>query len=176
MLRLGLMHSVVFTIFATFLFACGGSSKKPTKASSSASSSVEHGLQQPARDDENEGDRHSNDIGDDLSWLRPVYFAFDSSDLAPATRDTLTRLHAWLSGHPDASLTIEGHCDEQGTEEYNIALGQKRAQVVVDYLARLGTEAQRLTPTSYGALRPAVEGHDETAWSQNRRGEFRVSP
>ena len=90
-------------------------------------------------------------------------------------RVTLERLHNWLVAHPKTSLTIEGHCDEQGTTEYNIGLGQRRAQAMVDYLTRLGTQSGRLAAVSYGAERPAADGHDEIAWAKNRRGEFRVS-
>jgi len=114
------------------------------------------------------------DTGDDLSWLSPVYFKFDSAELLPGTRETLARLHDWMTSHAKVKLTIEGHCDEQGTTEYNIALGQRRAQAMVDYLGRLGTNVARLAPTSFGSERPAVEGHDELAWSKNRRGEFRL--
>jgi peptidoglycan-associated lipoprotein len=81
-----------------------------------------------------------------------------------------------LGSHPKAALTIEGHCDEQGTTEYNIGLGQRRAQNMADYLRRLGTDPTRVHAFSFGAERPAVEGHDELAWSKNRRGELRVAP
>ena len=117
----------------------------------------------------------TTNTGEDLSWLSAVYFELDSSELLPQTRVTLERLHNWLVAHPKTSLTIEGHCDEQGTTEYNIGLGQRRAQAMVDYLARLGTDSRRLAAISYGAERPAVDGHDEIAWAKNRRGEFRVS-
>lgn len=114
--------------------------------------------------------------GDDLSWLSPVYFALDSADLSADTRDALVLLHRWLEAHPGTALTIEGHCDEQGTTEYNIGLGQRRAQAMADYLVRLGTGESRLGAVSFGAERPAVDGHDEVAWARNRRGEFRVTP
>lgn len=114
--------------------------------------------------------------GDDLSWLAPIYFEFDSTDLSANARDTLARLHEWMAAHPKAALTIEGHCDEQGTTEYNIGLGQRRAKNMADYLGRLGTDPKRLRTVSFGAERPAVEGHDELAWSKNRRGELNVAP
>lgn len=114
--------------------------------------------------------------GDDLSWLAPIYFEFDSSDLSARARDTLAQLHEWMAAHPRAALTIEGHCDEQGTTEYNIGLGQRRAQNIANYLGRLGTDPKRARTVSYGAERPAVDGHDEIAWSKNRRGELYVAP
>jgi len=114
--------------------------------------------------------------GDDLSWLAPIYFEFDSTDLSTTARDTLAQLHAWMTAHPKAALTIEGHCDEQGTTEYNIGLGQRRAQNMTNYLGRLGTDPKRVRTVSFGAERPAVDGHDEVAWSKNRRGEMHVAP
>lgn len=172
------MHRIVFAVIASLLFACGGSPKKSTQPRlTETAPDPDRDRRQPRQNEQNKGDvTVSTDTGDDLSWLNPVYFEFDSSDLTPTARDTLARLPGWMAAHPKAALAIEGHCDEQGTDEYNIALGQRRAQVIADYLARLGTDAKRLNPTSYGALRPAVEGHDEVAWSKNRRGEFRVGP
>jgi peptidoglycan-associated lipoprotein len=109
-----------------------------------------------------------------MSWIQPVYFEFDSADLTPAARDTLNRLHGWLSAHGKTIAKLEGHADEHGTTEYNVALGQKRAQAVADFLARLGTDRKRLDAVSFGSERPAADGHDESAWSRNRRVEFRV--
>lgn len=113
---------------------------------------------------------------DDLSWMRPVYFEFDQADLLPGTRDTLVKLNDWMTSHPKVALTIEGHCDEQGTSEYNVALGQRRAQALVNYLTQLGTSGSRLKAVSWGSERPAADGHDEVAYAKNRRGEFVVAP
>lgn len=154
--------------------ACGGSRKTPARPVDDRAAL--RGAEAVEREPQTTAATVTASTGDDLSWLSPVYFAFDSSDLTAATREALVRLHEWLAVHPKAALTIEGHCDEQGTTEYNIGLGQRRAQAMVDYLVRLGTAASRLQATSYGAERPAVEGHDEVAWSKNRRGEFRVGP
>lgn len=158
----------------SLLLACGGSHKKPARVDVAQD---DRGSGGSDRGDHRQSDVtiHSNTT-DDLSWLSAVYFEFDSSDLLPATRDTLVKLNEWLATHPKVALVIEGHCDEQGTTEYNIGLGQRRAQALVDYLARLGTSAGRLGAVSYGAERPVVDGHDEMAWSRNRRGEFRTSP
>jgi peptidoglycan-associated lipoprotein len=165
----------VAAVALAILTACGSSSKKRSTLYVDEPSRAKAASQQPALPDAT-GVTVRDQNGDDLTWLGPVYFAFDSAELTQPTRDTLVRLHDWLSQHPKAALTIEGHCDEQGTTEYNIALGQKRAQTITDYLARLGTDPSRLTAVSYGAERPAVEGHTEVAWSKNRRGELRVAP
>lgn len=99
-----------------------------------------------------------------------VFFDFDKSNLRPEARETLTKQAAWLSKFPGVRVVIEGHCDERGTREYNLALGERRANSVKDYLVALGINPARLKTISYGKERPAAIGHNETAWAQNRRG------
>jgi len=98
-----------------------------------------------------------------------VFFAFDSAALDDAARQTLERQAAWLKQYPAVSVTIEGHCDERGTREYNLALGDRRANAVKAYLVALGISPDRIRTISYGKERPADPGHDETAWALNRR-------
>jgi peptidoglycan-associated lipoprotein len=102
----------------------------------------------------------------------PVYFAFDSAAIRPEDRDELGRLGEYLDAHRDVTAVIEGHADDRGTEEYNIALGDARANAVRDYLVRLGIARHRLRTVSYGEARPVVSGSTEEAWSKNRRGEL----
>ncbi len=99
-----------------------------------------------------------------------VFFAFDKSDLSADARRTLERQAAWLRQWSNQRLTVEGHCDERGTREYNLALGERRANAVKDYLAAQGIPASRLSTISYGKERPVVLGSNEAAWAQNRRG------
>lgn len=99
-----------------------------------------------------------------------VFFAYDSSDLAPEARDTLNRQVEWLNRYPNLQITIEGHSDERGTREYNIALGDRRATTVKNYLVSMGVPASRINTISYGKERPAVVGSDAASWAQNRRG------
>jgi len=99
-----------------------------------------------------------------------VFFGYDKYDLTPEAQATLQKQAAWLKSYPQATVVIEGHCDERGTREYNLALGERRAASVANYLVALGIDANRIQTISYGKERPAVDGHDETAWSQNRRG------
>ncbi len=99
-----------------------------------------------------------------------VFFDFDKFDIKPADRETLTRQAAWLQKFPAVTVTIEGHCDERGTREYNLALGERRAQAVKDYLISLGVDPARVATISYGKERLVELGHTEAAWSQNRRG------
>lgn len=98
-----------------------------------------------------------------------IFFAFDKSDLSGESKGTLDKWVAFLKKYPNDKLTIEGHCDERGTVEYNLALGDRRATAAKNYLVAQGVDAGRLKTISYGKSRPAVMGHDEAAWSQNRR-------
>lgn len=104
-----------------------------------------------------------------------VYFAFDDYTLNGEAQGKLDALSSHLKDSQNAVVQVEGHCDERGSTEYNLALGQRRAQSVRDYLAKLGIEAGRLSIISYGEEKPASDGHDESAWSQNRRAEFMIS-
>jgi peptidoglycan-associated lipoprotein len=99
-----------------------------------------------------------------------VFFEFNESDLTAEARATLDRQSAWLKKYSSVSVTIEGHCDERGTREYNLALGERRATAVKNYLVADGIGASRVKTISYGKERPAVLGHNEAAWAQNRRG------
>ena len=99
-----------------------------------------------------------------------VFFAYDSSDLAPEATDTLTRQVEWLNRYPNLQITVEGHSDERGTREYNIALGDRRATAVKNFLVSAGVPASRINTIRYGKERPAVVGSDASSWAQNRRG------
>lgn len=98
-----------------------------------------------------------------------VFFGYDQYDLNSESRATLEKQAQWLKTYPNVSLMIEGHCDERGTREYNLALGEKRANAVRNYLTALGIEGSRLQTISYGKERPAVMGSDDSSWAQNRR-------
>lgn len=99
-----------------------------------------------------------------------VLFETDSSDLTQQARTTLEAQAQWLGQYQNLGVSIEGHADERGTREYNLALGERRANAVKNYLVSLGVDASRVNTVSFGKERPAVEGSDESAWSQNRRG------
>ena len=98
-----------------------------------------------------------------------VFFETDSSDLTPQSRQTLDKQAQWLNNYAQYTFTVEGHADERGTREYNIALGARRAQTVRDYLISRGIEAQRMRTISYGKERPVAVCNDISCWSQNRR-------
>ena len=104
-----------------------------------------------------------------------VFFEFDSSELTVDAQATLDAQAAWLMQYYDTNITIEGHADERGTREYNLALGDKRAFAVYSYLAQAGIDTNRMEYISWGKERPEVVGSDETAYSQNRRGVTTVT-
>ncbi len=105
-----------------------------------------------------------------------VYFDFDKSDLRQDARDTLSKnAETILKSMADAKIQIEGHCDERGSAEYNLALGERRAKSVQKYLTTLSVKADNLSTISYGKEKPAVNGSDEAAWAKNRRAEFVVA-
>lgn len=104
-----------------------------------------------------------------------VFFDFDKFNLKPDARKTLEKQAAWLKANPSVRITIEGHCDERGTREYNLALGERRANSAKDYLVSLGVNPGRLKTISYGKERPVAMGSNEAAWTQNRRSVTVVS-
>jgi peptidoglycan-associated lipoprotein len=104
-----------------------------------------------------------------------VFFDYDSVVLNPEATGVLDQQAAWLQQYPDVIVTIEGHADERGTGEYNLALGDRRANAVKNYLLALGVSPARLLTISYGEERPADPGHDDVAWSQNRRAVTTVA-
>ncbi|HRT08343.1 MAG TPA: OmpA family protein [Candidatus Paceibacterota bacterium] len=122
----------------------------------------------------------SNQPGAHFGWLEDasmfkqdtVYFDFDSSAIKSGEKSKIASVADYLKGNTKAAVRVEGHCDERGTEEYNRALGERRALAIREELVRLGIDPTRVDTLSYGEDRPAVQGHDESAWRLNRRGEF----
>lgn len=104
-----------------------------------------------------------------------IFFAFDRSDISAEAQQILQRQAEWLRRYPNVSVTIEGHCDERGTREYNLALGERRAQAAKNVLVALGIPAARIQTISYGKERPAVPGSTEEAYAQNRRAVTTVN-
>ena len=99
-----------------------------------------------------------------------VHFGYDRYDVESEAAATLKAQADWLAKYPNGTVTVEGHCDERGTREYNLALGERRANAVRRFLVANGVAADRIKIVSYGKERPAVDGHDEGTWAQNRRG------
>ncbi|MGE0118241.1 MAG: peptidoglycan-associated lipoprotein Pal [Dongiaceae bacterium] len=143
------------------LAACASDSSIPTD--SSGASGGAGTIQQGSIEDfqVNVGDR--------------VFFDYDSYEIRPDAQNTLQQQAAWLQQYGQYSVLIEGHCDERGTREYNLALGERRANSVRNYLIALGIDGNRIQTISYGKERPEVPGSDESAWAQNRRGVTTLS-
>ncbi|HCD37013.1 peptidoglycan-associated lipoprotein Pal [Chlorobium phaeovibrioides] len=104
--------------------------------------------------------------------LGDVFYEFDSSELSADAEDQLKQNAAWMGANAAAATLVEGHCDERGTSEYNIALGERRAGNAKEYMVRLGVPAASIETMSYGEEKPFAPGHDESAWSKNRRAHF----
>ncbi|MBI1862103.1 MAG: peptidoglycan-associated lipoprotein Pal [Deltaproteobacteria bacterium] len=113
-------------------------------------------------------------LGDTGSEFKVAYFDYDSYSLRADAREALKANAAWLKRNKGVKVQVEGHCDERGTTEYNLALGERRANAARDFLTRLGVPKARLSVISYGEERPADPGHNDSAWSMNRRAVFVV--
>jgi len=108
-------------------------------------------------------------------YLQDVFFDTDRYDLKPEAREQLVANSTWLQQHTTVKILVEGHCDERNTREYNLALGERRANAVRDYLIFLGVVPNRIRTISYGEERPFALGHDESAWHLNRRSHFVIT-
>jgi peptidoglycan-associated lipoprotein len=107
--------------------------------------------------------------------LRDIFFDYDKSNVRDDQKAALNENVAWLKANPAVKITIEGHADERGTNEYNLGLGERRAKATRDYLVAAGIDAARTATISYGEERPFVLGHDESAWKWNRRAHFVIT-
>jgi peptidoglycan-associated lipoprotein len=158
----------MFTTLMVAFLAVGCASKKPKNAQDGADGSegANGGLSL-----ELNGDSDSGKAG----ALQTVYFAFDSSALDSSAQNTMKANAEFLKSNDKVDIQVEGHCDERGGRQYNLALGERRAKAVRDYLVAMGVASKRISVISYGSERPVSEGHDESAWSKNRRGNFVVT-
>ncbi len=123
-------------------------------------------------EEERTGEKGALGEGIKVKSLQPIYFEFDSFSLSEEARKNLRGIADWLNTHSSLKVLIEGHCDERGTEEYNLALGENRAKSVRDYLVQLGVSSENLSIISYGEEFPVDARHNEEAWAKNRRAEF----
>ena len=154
-----------------FVAACATTPKDSADSSGSGSSSSGSDVSSEGTITETTGSGIVSGSQEDLivNVGDRVFFGYDSSDLDSDALELLQDQVAWLKQNSNVSVTIEGHCDERGTREYNLALGEKRAQAVKNYLIGLGINPDRVSTISYGKERPAVVGSNDGAWAQNRR-------
>jgi peptidoglycan-associated lipoprotein len=165
-------HAAAVLGLVLLLAAAGCSGKKPDDEVGSGIGSSEFDTGMGSKG-EREGEMSEPER---VRELASIYFDFDSSDIRADARPTLQSNAQAIQAHSEwRKVTLEGHTDERGSEEYNLALGERRANATKQYLVDLGVPSSRLQTVSFGASTPAVQGHDESAWRWNRRTEFRVT-
>lgn len=173
----------VFFAASVLLYACSPSSVNKSDMSTDAmtpSATVQ--AAEGTRQVSGQGDYNTSSSLDALRRgespssgpLKAIYFDFDSYGLRPEARETLKANATWLKANPAARVEVEGHCDERGTNEYNLALGAKRANAARDYLVTLGVTADRIKTVSYGEEIPVCKESSEGCWQQNRHARFAV--
>jgi peptidoglycan-associated lipoprotein len=162
-------------ILVAALSACANEATKPEAATPSSGASLP--IAPPASKAQASGTQPQNVSASPLAAVpgsdrRSIYYDFDSSALKGQFRPVVEANAAYLKQHPGANVTIEGNCDERGSREYNLALGQRRADSVRSMLKLAGVPERQVETTSFGEEKPKAAGHDEQAWSENRRSDF----
>lgn len=166
------MALILTLILSLGLAGCGSSSKKNGGAPGMGSANTDdQDMGSDGMELQVNGDSDSGKAG----ALQTVYFAFNSSNLNSSTRASLQANAEYLKTNSDVEVQIEGHCDERGGVQYNLALGEKRAMAVKQYLVSMGVNSSRVSTISFGKERPIAFGHDESSWSKNRRANFVVT-
>jgi len=169
---------ILVIVAAAALVLCGGCAKKqmapPVTELPSAPAQPRSQAEEPGAAEEAIPPSFEEESADQKveSGIRDVFFAFDDYSLSEEARTTLAADAKLLGDNKSVKVTIEGHCDERGTVEYNLALGEKRALSAKNYLVNYGIDGSRISVISYGKERPFDQGHDEEAWAQNRRAHF----
>ncbi len=176
-------HLIAGLSLLTLLLSTGGCRHRRPPALSEPPTSGS-GVTDRSDDVAGESDDVQRFAGDSLSGtdlgsseggpLADVRFEYDSAALTAEAQQLLRSHASWLADHPHRPVTLEGHCDERGTVEYNLALGEQRARTVYDYLTSLGVDGSRFRTVSFGKERPLDSGHGEDAWAKNRRVHFAV--
>ena len=163
----------VILLFSLSLFACSSTEEAKDEVTiEDQGRPVDEGTQTYGA---GEGDKSSMSALDDPNsplYTRIIYFEYDSSEIQAQYRPTVEAHAAYLASNPNVRVTLEGHADERGSREYNLALGERRAESVKRQMTLLGASDSQIRLVSYGEERPAIDGHDDYAWSQNRRVEI----
>lgn len=163
------IRSVLLTLLLSLaLVGCGTTKKKATNGEEDVTVGADSG---ETTELELNADSDSGKAG----ALRTVYFAYNSAALNSSTRNQLQQNVDFLKANPQVEVQIEGHADERGGVQYNLALAERRAKAVKDYMVAMGISSSRISTISFGKERPISFGHDETSWSQNRRANFVVT-
>lgn len=165
------LTALIITLLMTFGLTSCGSSDKKSGASDSGATTEDQSMGSEGMELELNGDSDSGKAG----ALSTVYFGFNSSSLGSSTRASLEANAQFLKENPGVEVQVEGHCDERGGVQYNLALGERRANAVKEYLVSMGVSSSRISTISFGKERPVSFGHDEGSWSRNRRANFVVT-
>ena len=179
-----MFYRILYTFFLVLFVSACSTTSKDTADSSGSGSSGEFNTATTSEDGKASVDTTTSDFSGIIGGTPEdfivsvgdrVYFGYDSAELDGDAKELLQAQAAWLKQYSKTSIIIEGHCDERGTREYNLALGEKRAQAVKAYLNGLGISISSLSTISYGKERPAVVGSNDAAWGQNRRSVTTVN-
>ncbi len=173
------MYVVTLMVFSLFL-VMAGCQKEATKVTPEPGPAVEKPEPKPETEEKEKKQEKTAESEAKKQEKIPlsfqtVHFEFDKYNISPDQRDVLAHDAQVLKAYPEVKVLISGHCDERGTTEYNLALGQKRANTVKNYLENYGIDGSRLSTISYGEEQPVAEGHNEAAWAKNRRAEFKIT-
>jgi peptidoglycan-associated lipoprotein len=165
---------ILLVLCCGFIVVGGCSTKETVKPDDTVSQSDQSKNKPPESVQEQPvvKDTSSAEPASAIQPFETIYFDFDSYVLREDARDTLKKNADWMQKNTAEKVRLEGHCDERGSDEYNLALGEKRAKAAYNYLKSLGISADRLNSISYGKEKPVDPGHDEAAWAKNRRVEF----
>ena len=172
---------IIVLIFTAFLFACESTPEKADDAVvvedqgtdlSDVPDTADSEAQSYGTGDDDLSGMSSLDDPTSLLSIRIIYFEYDSSDVKSEDRTTVEAHAAYLVENPGTIITLEGHADERGSREYNLALGERRAQTVQRQMTLIGASPDQIRTVSYGEERPAIDGQDDYSWSQNRRVEI----
>ena len=164
-----MLKKLTALIFAAAFVAACESAPEETQTADTSGQVKPVMTQQPAAAPAKPGIKAGSNTEFVLKVGDRVFFELDKYELTADSQGALKAQAAWLAKYSNVTVLIQGHCDERGTREYNIALGERRANAVKDYLSALGIARTRMTTISYGKERPVAIGHDEEAWAQNRR-------
>lgn len=164
--------AILFVITGlVFTISCA---KRPVKSEPGVTTAEQEGAAQKALEERRLREERLRQVARESVLNQDIYFEFDKSSLMPNAKEILRDKAKWLRAHPDVSVIIEGHCDERGTNEYNMGLGDRRARNAQSFLVDLGIGRARLTTISYGEEKPTDPRHNERAWTKNRRAHFAI--
>lgn len=164
--------AILFVITGlVFTISCA---KRPVKSEPGVTTAEQEGAAQKALEERRLREERLRQVARESVLNQDIYFEFDKSSLMPNAKEILRDKAKWLRAHPDVSVIIEGHCDERGTNEYNMGLGDRRAHSAQGFLVDLGIGRARLTTISYGEEKPVDPRHNERAWTKNRRAHFAI--